>query len=388
MCAHGRVAAGVRVARRLHDHAVARDGPIQCHRHNVVVHIGAVDGEAQEAGAQAGKGPRGVRRRTGLTLGTSGGLKTELTPHHDPPPTHKIPYPLFSQLVPTRACTGVDSSDPLCTGSKAEYWWGAAFDEAVLYGIAPGPLAAHPPPPSTTLPVWDLDLPVAPNTPSWGVAINSANRRSQHQTHIRFAKWQPTAADWSGGAGAYSNILPAWLAIETFSVDVANPTRTGPASPVVVAETTQWPLIATVFVATGAKPDAGAAKVWATAATVAHGLDPARPYGIMIAPRWQAKLGPGGGPVVPGVTVSAVFDIGASQILDETPNPNDCVGTCEVWNRLWWEGKGARPQPLLFKSWAQAARVDASAAVNDCDLPPVPAGYTTKEWHEKLGLSW
>ena len=132
------------------------------------------------------------------------------------------------------------------------------------------------------------------------------------------------------------------------------------------------------------RPDAGAANVWATASKVAHGVDPNRPYGIVVAPRWQAALGPVGGPVVPGVTVSAMFDLGAGQIVDETPNPNDCVGACAAWDVLWWEGKGARPAPK--KNWLQTTGPDpASSAIV---VPPKPAGYTDKEWYQRLSLSW
>ena len=131
------------------------------------------------------------------------------------------------------------------------------------------------------------------------------------------------------------------------------------------------------------RPDAGAAQVWATASKVAHAINPDRPYGIMVAPRWQAAFGVAGGPVVPGVTVTAFFDFPAGSILDETVNLNDCVGTCSGWEKLWWEGKGARPAPKK-QSWLQTTGAETAAPV----IPAKPAGYSDREWYEQLGLSW
>jgi hypothetical protein len=297
----------------------------------------------------------------------------------------------------------VESSNPLCTGSKADYWWGAAFDEAVLYGVAPGPLGFKPPsPPRTTMMIWGREVPVASGTPSWAVMINAVNRRSQHQTHIRIARWAPTMEAGENYWKDYGGIIPEWLAVDAFSVNKLEPTLTGPAAPITDAgksnSTIQWPQLATVFIPTplAGKPDAYKAEVWETASKIAtvvnKGLDLLdRPYGILIAPRWQAALGPKlGGPVVPGVTVTAVFEIGAGQVMDETPNLSDCVDLCEVWRPVDVAVKGTRPPPL--KSWAVAkprAASDADATT-DCEIPPKPEHFpgSQREWYEHIGLSW
>ena len=275
-------------------------------------------------------------------------------------------------LVPTRACTGAESEDALCTGSAAELLWGAAFDEAEATGLGP-PLATR------ALTVWDATLPAGVSSP-WGVIVNAANRRSQHQTHYRLGAWRPAAPPSSFGG----TLLPHWLTTDAFSVDASAPTLTGPGpqGPDPFNET-QAPLLATVFVATPPKPDAAAAKPWATAATVAAAVDAARPYGVLVAPKWQPVKS--GGPRAAGVAVAAVFDTGASQLLDETITLTDCIGLCDNWRQLTPAQEAARVRPPpLGKSWAvlQEARGDG------CDLPSPPPGVDARDWYQRLGVSW
>jgi hypothetical protein len=67
-------------------------------------------------------------------------------------------------VIPTRACTGVESRDPKCTGKHAEKFWGAAWDVATKQkGFSGEKLVGE------------------KNISSWGIYLNGVTWRSQHQ---------------------------------------------------------------------------------------------------------------------------------------------------------------------------------------------------------------
>jgi len=204
-------------------------------------------------------------------------------------------------LIPTRPCTGVESADPQCTGSAAERWWAAAWAEAGGLGLYAGQPPAG----------------AAASPPTWGVIINPANRRSQHQTHFRIG-WLNAALPPSFG-----DVMDLWRGTAAFSTDPAAPTVTEPtpgsAGPDPRNET-QAPALASVFVPGGIL----VAKPWATAAVAAAAAWPAgRPYGVLVAP-WEQQE-------AKGLVVAAMADLGSTQVLREDPGPGDCLGRCFAW---------------------------------------------------------
>jgi hypothetical protein len=232
-----------------------------------------------------------------------------------------------SLLVPTTPCTGVESADPACTGSAAERWWAFAFAEAAAAGFETRVDGLGP--------------------PAWGVIVNPANRRSQHQTHLRVGRLNPHLPP------SFGDLVSKWRATRVFSTDLLAPTVTTPTPGSVGPDPfneTQAPVIATVYVAGGVS----VAKPWETgavvAASVGGGVGPrARPYGVLVSPWAQEKL-----PRHPhglldsGVTVSAILDVGSSQLLIEDPTPGDCVTPCSVWEGGGDVGSGLAP---LGKKW-------------------------------------
>jgi hypothetical protein len=71
-------------------------------------------------------------------------------------------------VLPTAPCTGVESADPACAGAEGERHWGSAQEEALRLGFAANGSADG-------------------QGPTWGILINPAQRRSQHQMHLRVA---------------------------------------------------------------------------------------------------------------------------------------------------------------------------------------------------------
>lgn len=71
-------------------------------------------------------------------------------------------------VLPTAPCTGVESADPACAGAEGERHWGSAQEEALRLGFAANGSADG-------------------QGPTWGILINPAQQRSQHQMHLRVA---------------------------------------------------------------------------------------------------------------------------------------------------------------------------------------------------------
>ena len=220
-------------------------------------------------------------------------------------------------LIPTIPCTGVESADPACTGSAAERFWAAAWAEAGGLGFYGGDYEkgggdAVAPPHSS------------PSPPTWAVAINPANRRSQHQTHFRIGLLNRALPP------SFGDVMDVWRGTGAFSTDPAHPTITVPTPGSVGPDPkneTQAPALASVFVPGGV----GLAKPWATAAAAAAAAWPeGRPYGVLVAPWAQAALGLAL-PVIKGVVVAAMADLGSSQVLVEDSVAGDCLGRCFVW---------------------------------------------------------
>ncbi len=162
--------------------------------------------------------------------------------------------------------------------------------------------------------------------PAWGVVINPANRRSQHQTHFRIGVMNPTLPP------SFGDVMAAWRGTPAFSLDPARPTITLPTPGSVGPDPrneTQAPSLATVFVPGGIV----VAKPWATAAASAAAAWPeGRPYGVLVTPWAQAVGGGGLGPaIIKGVAVAAMADLGSTQVLVEDPQAGDCLGRCFVW---------------------------------------------------------
>lgn len=278
-------------------------------------------------------------------------------------------------VVPARPCSGVDDDRAECTGSRAEALWEAAWLEALAAGFPSFP--------------YDDDS-SSNGKPTWGVVVNAANRRSQHQTHLRIAPWSRDAQQLV----YFGDILQKWLSTDAFSLDPAKPTLTAPnvfplpPDPSRPGET-QSPLIATVFVplsfslsssssdSDNKKSDnlkgMGWARPWSTASIVAAAVDNrtsaatvaakelsvpirasfvapfvpgsvyGRPYGILVAP-WSQKAaaaaaaGASAAKISRGFAVAALFDVGSTQLLDEAPTGGSCFSRCAQW-----DNPGERP---------------------------------------------
>jgi hypothetical protein len=185
-------------------------------------------------------------------------------------------------VLPTAACTGIESSNPACTGSTGEKLYQSAWEEAMAHGLAP---------------------------PTAAVMANAPNYRSQHQLHIHVA---PLVA-------ASNPIVTALLAEPSISADVARPT--------VTRVTGAEPVLVSVLVPGTASPADVAKRVapLRTAAAVMRAASPApgQPYGVMLSQRAE-------GFVVTGVLFAGDGDLVDISIYNDAAN---CVDSCAVWQQ-------------------------------------------------------
>jgi len=99
-------------------------------------------------------------------------------------------------VVPTRVCIGIEVPTRACTGPPAERYWAAAWSVAMKKGFDPSGRTA--------------------NGSMWGVLLNPANGRSQHQTHLRIAAMVTD----------FNSVVAAFQSTTVFSTDISQPTVT------------------------------------------------------------------------------------------------------------------------------------------------------------------
>jgi hypothetical protein len=67
-----------------------------------------------------------------------------------------------AQVLPKRACSGIESTTPGCTDTAGEYLWANAYVESQQLGFT-----------------------YTGGAPSWGLWLNAPNRRGVHQVTSR-----------------------------------------------------------------------------------------------------------------------------------------------------------------------------------------------------------
>lgn len=90
--------------------------------------------------------------------------------------------------MPKRPCSGVESTNPLCTGDAAEGLWGAAYAQATQR----------------------LNFTYDDGAPTWAILINGPNRRGVHQV---------CAQCWLIACSSYCIMLwAAWKKLNTLQI--------------------------------------------------------------------------------------------------------------------------------------------------------------------------
>ena len=143
----------------------AAASPADCERHGWYVVMSAQEKDPDAVGGLCAAKDHWVRA---VCVGVGSGIDARRwrgeTSNTLPPPSPPL-FLLFFQLVlPTHPCTGIESTDPLCTGPPAERVWAAA---AVTTARDKGFLNN--------------------STRRWGALMNAPPWRGQHQQHIHVA---------------------------------------------------------------------------------------------------------------------------------------------------------------------------------------------------------
>lgn len=192
-------------------------------------------------------------------------------------------------IVPTRPCTGIESTDTLCTGPEGEKYWVAA------YSFATEELG--------------FEISMAQGSPkTWGMMINAVNWRSQHQLHIRVGSFLTTV----------NEVVPMFLQVKTFSTSLDDPTVT------TAGDFSVW---ASVFIsAESAAELETVVRPYYTAARIQAVEQKGISYGILVVPHAQVvddeeKI---------GFVVTRTIYTRGGDVLDESVG-DDCRGPCDTW---------------------------------------------------------
>lgn len=213
-------------------------------------------------------------------------------------------------IMPKRPCSGVESTNPLCTGDAAEGLWGAAYAQATQR----------------------LNFTYDDGAPTWAILINGPNRRGVHQMHIHIAGLDTTRdapdiqkSDW---------LLYRLAAANQLSTDPKNPTFimgggywdpeqfncTWSKGVPLKRPPRNWARVGAVFVESdNITRDLGPViQPWALARAINAGLQlDYHSYGIVVMPRRFGQA--------TGLIIGATYSTDDWEQLDQTEIPGDPV---------------------------------------------------------------